>query len=214
MSLSFSNKEGVTIPIRIINNLINEKDTLSELDSFVGDGDHGINLAKGMTLAKKKISVANDTMSSGFEKIAHALENEVGGSLGPLFGFFFEAMSSESKDHQAIDGQVIYDMMTAAAEQVAYLTEAKVGDKNIVDVLFPAVDAYKESWEQTQITQSALTAMGRSAQEGLKATANMLAAYGRGHRLGEKVIGHQDSGATTMNMIFQTFISEVEKLVA
>lgn len=68
MSLSFSNKEGVTIPIRIINNLINEKDTLSELDSFVGDGDHGINLAKGMTLAKKKISVANDTMSSGFEK--------------------------------------------------------------------------------------------------------------------------------------------------
>lgn len=108
MSLSFSNKEGVTIPIRIINNLINEKDTLSELDSFVGDGDHGINLAKGMTLAKKKISVANDTMSSGFEKIAHALENEVGGSLGPLFGFFFEAMSSESKDHQAIDGQVIY----------------------------------------------------------------------------------------------------------
>ena len=166
MSLSFSNKEGVTIPIRIINNLINEKDTLSELDSFVGDGDHGINLAKGMTLAKKKISVANDTMSSGFEKIAHALDNEV------------------------------------------------VGDKTIVDVLFPAVDAYKESWEQTQITQSALTAMGRSAQEGLKATANMLAAYGRGHRLGEKVIGHQDSGATTMNMIFQTFISEVEKLVA
>lgn len=214
MSLSFSNKEGVTIPIHIIHNLINEKDTLNELDSFVGDGDHGINLAKGMVLAKKKISVANDTMSSGFEKIAQALENEVGGSLGPLFGFFFEALSSESKDYRVIDGQVIYGMMIAAAEQVSNLTEAKVGDKTIVDVLFPAVDAYKESWERTQSSQTALTAMGGAAQEGLRATSNMLAKYGRGHRLGEKVIGHQDSGATTMNMIFQTFISEVEKLGA
>lgn len=210
--MSFKNKDGKQIVLNIISAIQENKDYLSEIDGAIGDGDHGINMNKGATLALEPVQ--NDqNMSEALGSLAKVLMNKIGGSMGPLYGSIFLGMQLACKDKEDIDGQVIRQMLNNAYDNIKMISPAKVNDKTLVDVLDPAVNAYNESFDKDGDAISALKACIEASTKGMLATKNMQARIGRASRLGEKSIGFQDAGATSCSLIVNTLCESAIELL-
>lgn len=210
--MNFTNKDGVLIVKDIIEAIQKNKDYLSEIDGAIGDGDHGINMNKGFTMALEELN-ENDNMSSGFQVISKTLMSKIGGSMGPLYGNFFRGFYTVSRNEEVIDGVIIGEMLDKAYSNITSISPAKVNDKTLVDVLDPAIHAYHEVYQSTQKTKESLEAMVNASKTGLESTKQMVAKLGRASRLGERSIGHQDAGATSAQIILETFATSVIKLL-
>lgn len=144
MKESFTNEAGVSVVEKVIETIKSNREYLSEVDSVGGDGDHGINMNKGFTMAEKEIEgQAQVNMSEGSKIISGVLVNKIGGSMGPLYGSFFRGLSVASRKETEITKEVFGVMLEKAYQNIAMLTEAKIGDKTLMDVLIPAVETYK-----------------------------------------------------------------------
>ena len=144
MKESFTNEAGVSVVEKVIETIKSNREYLSEVDSVGGDGDHGINMNKGFTMAEKEIEgQAQFNMSEGFKIVSGVLVNKIGGSMGPLYGSFFRGLSVASRKETEITKEVFGVMLEKAYQNIAMLTEAKIGDKTLMDVLIPAVETYK-----------------------------------------------------------------------
>lgn len=210
--MKFTNKDGVLIVKDIIEAIQKNKDYLSEIDGAIGDGDHGINMNKGFTMALEELN-ENDNMSSGFQVISKTLMSKIGGSMGPLYGNFFRGFYTISRNEEVIDGKIIGEMLDKAYSNITSISPAKVNDKTLVDVLDPAIHAYHEVYENTKKTKESLEAMVNASKTGLESTKQMVAKLGRASRLGERSIGHQDAGATSAQIILETFATSAIKLL-
>lgn len=210
--MNFTNKDGVLIVKDIIEAIQKNKDYLSEIDGAIGDGDHGINMNKGFTMALEELN-ENDNMSSGFQVISKTLMSKIGGSMGPLYGNFFRGFYTVSRNEEVIDGVIIGEMLDKAYSNITSISPAKVNDKTLVDVLDPAIHAYHEVYQSTQKTKESLEAMVNASKTGLESTKQMVAKLGRASRLGERSIGHQDAGATSAQIILETFATSAIKLL-
>ncbi|MDQ0360758.1 dihydroxyacetone kinase subunit DhaL [Breznakia pachnodae] len=210
--MNFTNKDGVLIVKDIIEAIQKNKDYLSEIDGAIGDGDHGINMNKGFTMALEELN-ENDNMSSGFQVISKTLMSKIGGSMGPLYGNFFRGFYTVSRNEEVIDGVIIGEMLDKAYSNITSISPAKVNDKTLVDVLDPAIHAYHEVYQSTQKTKESLEAMVNASKTGLESTKQMIAKLGRASRLGERSIGHQDAGATSAQIILETFATSAIKLL-
>ena len=134
MIVEFTNKDGKQIVVAIIEAIQKNKDYLSEVDGAIGDGDHGINMNKGVTLALEEINNTENLYAS-LGVLAKVLMNKIGGSMGPLYGSIFMGMQMACKDKEIIDGSVIGSMLTQAYENIKMISNAKPNDKTLVDVL-------------------------------------------------------------------------------
>ena len=202
--MTFSNKEGIKIVFDVISSIKENRDYLSELDGATGDGDHGINMNKGFTIAEKEIANKESaTMSDGFLIISNVLVSKIGGSMGPLYGSFFRGLYSASKNSEIIDKDIMLLMLEKAYSNISGLTEAKVGDKTLFDVLVPAVLTYRNSVEQGLDFKVSLENMVKAAEDGLISTKNLQAKIGRSSRLGERSIGYIDAGAASCCIILK-----------
>ncbi len=201
--MSFKNKDGKQIVLNIISAIQENKDYLSEIDGAIGDGDHGINMNKGATLALEPVQ-KDENMSNALGSLAKVLMNKIGGSMGPLYGSIFLGMQLACKDKEDIDGHVIRQMLNNAYDNIKMISPAKVNDKTLVDVLDPAVNAYNDTFDKDGDAISALKACIEASTKGMLATKNMQARIGRASRLGEKSIGFQDAGATSCSLIINT----------
>lgn len=198
--MSFKNSDGKQIVLNMIQVIQDNKDYLSDIDGAIGDGDHGINMNKGVSLAK--VDIEKDTcLSDALSTLSKVLMNKIGGSMGPLYGSIFMGMRKAIIDHEDIDGNMIGEMLQQAYENIKMISIAKPGDKTLVDVLEPALIAYQSAYEQTKDMKGALLNCKKAANEGMLATKDMQAKLGRASRLGEKSIGFQDAGATSCCMI-------------
>src|SRR5258707_3070889 len=131
--------------------VIEEKQVyLSEIDGRIGDGDHGINMAKGFGLVKTRLGEREIPVSEGLTLIGQTLLTEIGGSMGPLYGTFFLQMGLLAKDRAQIDEKTFGEMLCAARTGLAELGGATVGDKTIMDVLVPAAAAYASAAAQRE----------------------------------------------------------------
>lgn len=211
--MRFSNKEGIAVVHAIIEEILSNKDYLSKVDAAVGDGDHGINMSKGFNMADEEITGSDLNMSEGFLVISKTLISKIGGSMGPLYGNFFRGLSVASKEKEMIEGTVILEMLRKAFSNITLITDASEGDKTLIDVLSPAITAYEINYKNDHSLPDCLKAMTTSAKEGLEATKNMVAKVGRGSRLGERTLGHQDAGATSCYLILKTFSESITKIV-
>lgn len=211
--MEFTNKQGQLIVKNIIQNIMDKRDELSKIDAAVGDGDHGINMSKGFNLAREDMQDKEVTMSEGFMIISKMLMSKIGGSMGPLYGSFFRGLSIASRDAEKIDRTVIREMLQKSYTNLTDITEATVGDKTLIDVLNPAVNAYEKAYERGDNMIVCLEAMTLEAEAGLEATKNMVAKLGRGSRLGERSLGHQDAGATSCFIILKAFADSAISLV-
>lgn len=201
--MEFTNRAGFAVVSAVIEAVCANRDYLSRVDAAVGDGDHGINMSKGFSIAGEELSKQPDTdMSTGFLTISTVLVGKIGGSMGPLYGGFFRGLAMASKNEPIIDAAVMGNMLRKAYDRIALLTDAAVGDKTLIDVLDPAVRAYEEA-EAGGDLEACLGQMREAARNGLEATKGMAAKLGRGSRLGDRAIGHQDAGATSCYIILE-----------
>ena len=175
-----------------------KKDYLSELDTPIGDGDHGNNMARGMkayeeSLAQQKPATISDT----FKVLAMALISKVGGASGPLYGSAFMNLTKETKDITEITSQAqLGNLMAQGLNGIQLRGKAEVGDKTMVDVWSPVVAALKEE----NLTVERITA----AKE---ATKDLVAKKGRASYLGERAVGHIDPGAASSALLFTTLLT-------
>ncbi|WP_019637025.1 dihydroxyacetone kinase subunit DhaL [Paenibacillus fonticola] len=201
--MEFTNLKGSAVVTAIIEAVCANRDYLSQIDAALGDGDHGINMSKGFFIAGEELSMRDADMSEGFLTIGKVLVGKIGGSMGPLYGSFFIGLAAASKAETVINATVMLNMLKKAYEQTALLTSASVGDKTLIDVLDPAVKAYEEAAVRGGNLEACLSHMLAAAKEGLEGTKAMAAKVGRGSRLGDRAIGHQDAGATSCYIILE-----------
>lgn len=210
---SFTNKDGRKLVENMINVIQQNKEYLSDIDGAIGDGDHGINMNKGFTLAKEELDKKDCDLTESLTILAKILMNKIGGSMGPLYGSIFMGMSMATKEEEHIDGNVVEAMLSNAYENIKIISPAKPGDKTIVDVLDPALLAYQKIWSASGDVKEALNACANGCEQGMLATIHMQAKLGRASRLKEKSIGHQDAGATSCCLLLKAMCDTARKLM-
>ncbi|HLG60418.1 MAG TPA: dihydroxyacetone kinase subunit DhaL [Ktedonosporobacter sp.] len=178
---------------------------LTQLDSPIGDADHGINMDRGFTAIRAKFpDMATMEIASRLKTVGMTLISTVGGASGPLYGTAFLRAATAVTGKQELAPADLVAMLDAFLGGIVARGKAQPGEKTMVDALTPAVDSAKEALAQgkdiTEITARAAAA----AEEGMKATIPMQATKGRASYLGERSIGHQDPGATSSWLIVRS----------
>jgi dihydroxyacetone kinase-like protein len=208
---NYPNSKGRELVLALAQVIDENKAYLSEIDGKIGDGDHGINMAKGFALVKTRLAEREVSVSEGLTLIGQTLLTEIGGSMGPLYGTFFLQMGLRAKDKPKIDQKTFSEMLCAARTGLEELGGAKVGDKTIMDVLTPAVSAYESAATKGASFRDALVQMVDAAEKGKESTRELVAKIGRASRLGERSRGVLDAGATSGAIILQTMASVFQK---
>ena len=179
--------------------IVANKAHLSEIDGLIGDGDHGINMAKGFGRAAERISGEAMPLDAAFTVLSDVLMSEIGGSMGPLYGFMFQNMALAVEGRAALDAEGFSVMLNAGLAGVSATGAAKVGDKTLIDCFVPAVAAFDAA--KAQGFAPALVAMAEAAERGRDSTVDLVAKLGRAARLGERSRGVPDAGATSCCLI-------------
>lgn len=175
---------------------------LTELDSPIGDADHGTNMRRGFQAARSAVEQQPpQTPGAVFVAVGRQLISSVGGASGPLYGTLLRRAGKQLGDAETVDGAALRDALRVGVEGVAQLGGASAGDKTMLDALFPALDAMDSSLSEGGDTAAALAAAAHAADEGAKATIPLRARKGRASYLGDRSIGHQDPGATSAALL-------------
>lgn len=178
---------------------------LSEADRNLGDGDHGIGMARGFTAVKEKLEpldAATEGISKLFSTAGMAMISSMGGASGAIFGTLFRDGGKGMGPVETLDSEGLAKMLQAAVEAVMARGKAKPGDKTMVDALHPA--AAKAATTTALPLSEALDATATAAEEGRDASKAMIATLGRAKTLGEASIGHPDAGACSIALILRT----------
>ena len=172
-------------------------DELSEIDSKFGDGDHGITIGKIANVILQSVQQWKDgtSIKDFFDDLGMAIMEVKGGSAGPLYGTMIGGFGAELKeDETVLDADGIKRMFTGSLAEMEDITNAKVGDKTMMDALIPAVEAVKTAdGDVKEILQAAAEA----AQAGAKNSENFISKYGRARSYKEATIGTPDAGAVS-----------------
>ena len=193
------------------------RDYLSEIDGLIGDGDHGVNMAKGFSGCGTRLDAMGQgaqRLPAALEQLSQALMDDIGGSMGPLYGNFFLGFVSTLEPHEQMDSALFGEALTAAVANVQAMGNAQVGDKTLIDTLVPARDAYRAALAGGSDFAGALEAMSAAAEKGRDSTKDLQARIGRSARLGPRSIGVLDAGATSCCLILQTFAKSLERKLA
>ncbi len=182
--------------------VIEENSTLlSDLDSPIGDADHGANMARGFAAVTKKIETgAFADLGALFKSVGMTLISTVGGAAGPLYGGFFLALGKQTAGMTEIDTAGLATALEAGVQDIKLRGKAQLGDKTMVDTLAPALESFKASRDSLP---AATKAAAETAADAAEKTIPMLARKGRASYLGERSIGHKDPGATSSAILLQ-----------
>ena len=206
--------DDFSIIIRNINTTIQENAVfLCQLDSVVGDGDHGTTLARGLGKSVDEITATPPaTIAVLFLTVGKTMISSMGGASGPIFGSLFKEMGRASKGLEVVTLADLHAIFSRAADKVQKLGKAEPGDKTLLDSLLPGIDSLAESVENSNDITKSLQKMAQAAEAGVEATKEMTAKKGRARYAGERGIGHQDAGATSVYLMLQSFADTVAKL--
>jgi phosphoenolpyruvate---glycerone phosphotransferase subunit DhaL len=178
------------------------KDNLTDLDAAIGDGDHGANMDRGMRAAVAALDDAKPTTAAAlFSKVGMTVVSTVGGASGPLFGTLFLRIGASLGDAAEISLSQLAAALRAGLDGIVARGKAEPGDKTMYDALAPAVDALEAAAAADAANVDALASALAAAERGRDATTPMLARKGRASYLGERSVGHQDPGATTVALL-------------
>jgi dihydroxyacetone kinase-like protein len=192
--------------------LFENKEYLTDLDSAIGDADHGINMDRGFKSILKKVPAVKDKDAGTILKTAGmALVSSVGGAGGPLYGTaFMQAGMAVAGKYELTAGDILL-ALEAALQGVMMRGKSQAGQKTMVDAIDPAIKALREALENGASTVEALGKATAAAEQGMKDTIPMLAQKGRASYLGERSIGHQDPGATSSYLLIRTMAEMARK---
>lgn len=196
--------------IYVADKVIAQKPYLTEVDSAIGDGDHGIGMAGGMQKAKKKLVKMQgaENVYEIFETAGQAMLMSMGGASGVIFGSLYLAGAKGMDAKAVLKPEDIAAMERKSLEAIQERGGAQVGDKTMVDALAPAVKALEENAGKGLLEM--LKAAEEAAKQGMEDTKKYIAKFGRAKSLLERAVGHQDAGATSVYFIFQGMREFVE----
>lgn len=194
----------------VADKIIANKPYLTEVDSAIGDGDHGIGMAGGMQKAKKKLlkMQGEENAYHLFETAGEAMLMSMGGASGVIFGSLYLAGAKGMEPKGVITAEDLAAMERKSLAAIQERGGAQVGDKTMVDALAPAVEALEANSGKGLLEM--LKATEEAARCGMENTKKYVAKFGRAKSLLERAIGHQDAGATSVYLIFQGMREFVE----
>lgn len=185
---------------RISSKIMENRDNLNELDSAMGDGDHGTGISTAFSAAKDELEKLSDAdVMTVLKETANALMNRMGGASGALYGTFFLKAALKAKGKSALSKVDIEQAFQAGLEAVKQRGKSDVGDKTMIDALSPAVDAFSTADNLSDAWENA----AKSARNGAENTKNMIAKHGRAKFAGERSRGHIDAGASSIALMFE-----------
>ena len=202
----FLNSDHAKIIVEVCRQIEAHREYLSDIDGLIGDGDHGINMSKGFSMARAEIN-DSDTFSTACKKLGDVLLLEIGGSMGPIYGSFFRSMASATKPHEHINAPIVAEALERALLAIMEIGGAKVGDKTLVDTISPAVEAFKAENDFCLAIDKAVAA----AQAGMNSTKEMMAKVGRAARLGERSVGVLDAGSVSSYIILKSLLEGIKQ---
>jgi phosphoenolpyruvate---glycerone phosphotransferase subunit DhaL len=181
------------------------KEQLTQLDAAVGDGDHGINMDRGMSAVLAKLDAATEEQDIGalLKTVGMTLVSTVGGAGGPLYGTLFMQMGTALPGKAVIGPDDWTAALDAAVSGVQARGKAEPGDKTMIDALIPARDALKTALVGGASFEDALRRSADAAGQGMRDTIPLVARKGRASYLGERSAGHQDPGATSSHLLLE-----------
>lgn len=181
------------------------KDMLTELDSAIGDGDHGLNMDRGFQAVLTKLEGPQSGGIGGIAKtVATTLISTVGGASGPLYSTFFLKAAVTLTGKTECTALEFAAALEKGAAGIQALGKAQRGDKTMLDAIIPAVEAFKKAAELPSDFSACVKAAAKEAKKGMEATIPIVARKGRASYLGERSAGHQDPGATSAYLFFKT----------
>lgn len=188
---------------RFARDVTEQKAYLTELDSAIGDADHGANMARGMAAVMGKLDEATpSTLDELFKSVGMTLVTSVGGASGPLYGTFFLRIGTSIGAATSCDGAGLATCLRAGLGGLVDRGKAELGDKTMFDAMAPALDAFDATLASGGSLQECTAAARDAAAVGRDATVDLVARKGRASYLGERSQGHLDPGATSTAMLF------------
>jgi len=173
-----------------------KKDFLTNLDAAIGDSDHGINMKRGTRRILEKMRDKDyEDCGELLRDVAMTFMSVVGGNVGPLYATFFMKVGQKLETAAEISTEELADAMLEGLAGIMSLGKSSVGDKTMVDVMDPAINAFKEN--ASQGGEIAWNSAVAAAEKGMESTIPLMSNRGRSSALGERSIGHQDPGATS-----------------
>ncbi|WP_073998299.1 dihydroxyacetone kinase subunit DhaL [Anaerococcus urinomassiliensis] len=190
-----------TLILQAADEIIANKDYLTDLDRSIGDADHGVNMAKGFGFTKEALEADFDDYKTLFNKVATTLLSKVGGASGPLYGSFFMKFAASLKDVEDLTRDELNKAFTAGLEGVKQRGKAEVGDKTMVDVLEPVAEALNAGKSFDEVI--------KIAEESMEKTKDIKAKKGRASYVGERSIGHIDPGAASSYILIKETLGAI-----
>lgn len=188
--------------------IIKNKQILTDLDAAIGDGDHGINMARGFQAVETKLQLLGPDKDIGtiLKTVGMTLISSVGGAAGPLYGTAFLRAAAVSQGIKILDIETAGLMLAAAIAGIKERGKATRGEKTMLDALEPAYDAFVAGGKAGKTMVESLELACEAAGQGVEFTKTIIATKGRASYLGERSLGHQDPGATSAYLILQTVL--------
>lgn len=199
-------EELIQLIDRLGNNVIEDEDNLTQLDAAIGDGDHGLNMAKGFKAVKEELEQGQFAKPSDVLKtVGMTLVSTVGGASGPLYGTAFMQMAMSVKDKDSLTIADIPTLLNAAKEGIEKRGHATTGEKTMLDMLVPYIDTFESvgTDDIPKLQKELISTM----QEAKQTIITMKATKGRASYLGERSVDHMDPGAQSM-MDMLTVVTE------
>lgn len=187
------------------------KGYLTELDSAIGDADHGSNMSRGMTAVLDQLP-EQASADALFKKVGMTLVSSVGGASGPLYGTFFMRCAPALGSGDEVSPEALAAGLRAGLEGVVARGKAELGDKTMVDAMSPAVDAIDEALAAGESLTAATREGASAARGGREATIDLVARKGRASYLGDRSKGHQDPGATSTTYLFEALAAALDEV--
>ena len=188
--------------IHVSNRMVESKDLLTQADKAIGDGDHGVGMARGFEAVREKVEGATFTALDDLLKaVGMALITSVGGAAGAVFGTFFRGGAKRLSGQGTFDSEALSLMLADGLDAVKARGKARPGDKTMVDALEPGALTPQEL-TSAPLGES-LVAVTEAAKEGMEATKDMVANVGKAKTLGQRSLGHPDPGAVSTYLILK-----------
>ncbi|PBP94898.1 dihydroxyacetone kinase subunit DhaL [Pseudomonas congelans] len=203
-------QQGTPIVADLVSVIVANREYLSEVDGAIGDGDHGINMAKGFAHCGRTIEGRQLSLAEALDELTLSLMEGIGGSMGPLYGSLFIGMADQVRSCEQIDAAAFPSLLRGGLTSLQDITEAGVGDKCLMDTLIPAVEAFEQAHARGESFSAALDAMKSAASQGRDSTRDLVAKIGRASRLGERSLGVLDAGAVSCCLILTQLADSVQ----
>ncbi len=181
-----------------------EREYLTQLDSAIGDADHGINMDRGFGAVMAKLpTLPTGDIGAFLKGVGMTLVSTVGGASGPLYGTLFLQLGGGTAGKAEMELGDFAMALEAGVAGIQRLGKAEPGDKTMLDALLPARDALRAGVDRADAPADALGAAVAAAEQGMVATIPLVARKGRASYLGERSAGHQDPGATSSHLLLK-----------